>query len=113
MLVLHRDDRLRREILQQRNLLVGSWSAAAFWSAPRREVPAFRWWRATSGRSQQGFLSAGPRGWPVTRFLGGVSGPRETGVTAAIWVALLRHPEPQRHEASHRNREIERPYNRL
>jgi hypothetical protein len=47
------------------------------------------------------------------RFLGGVSGPRGTGVTAAIWVALLRHPEPQRHEASHRNREIERPYNRL
>jgi hypothetical protein len=37
MLVLHRDDRLRREILQQRDLLVGSWSAAAFW-APRREV---------------------------------------------------------------------------
>ena len=35
------------------------------------------------------------------RFLGGVSGPRDTSVTAAVWVALLRHPEPQRHEASH------------
>jgi hypothetical protein len=35
MLVLYRDHRLRREILQQRNLLVGSWSAAASWSAPR------------------------------------------------------------------------------
>jgi hypothetical protein len=67
MLVLYRDDRLRREILQQRNLPVGSWSAAAFWSAPRREVPAFRWRPATSGRSPQGFLSAGTRGWPVTR----------------------------------------------
>ena len=31
MLVLDRDHRLRREILQQRNLLVGSWGAAASW----------------------------------------------------------------------------------
>jgi hypothetical protein len=66
MLVLYRDHRLRREILQQRNLLVGSWSAAASWSAPRREVRAFRRRRATSGRSPQGFLSAGPRGWPAS-----------------------------------------------